>query len=234
MVQDLATSCGIRFNEQTKQIDLIYQLGRALQLDQQIIRLFHKIRISGNDATHQFETQHKDALDGLKVARELALWYHRSSGKAAKNFKAGAFQEPEDPSAALREFKSKVQLLSAQLTESNQQLESNQSLLELQQQEKDAYEALTEEMDAEAQSYQAQSASSEAELSKQQTHFEAENKALQAALASKEEEQQKKNKEQAAVSSARVRKACKLVTLNEEMTRILIDQQLNAHLWEAS
>ncbi|MDQ8196339.1 type I restriction-modification system endonuclease [Coraliomargarita sp. SDUM461004] len=233
IAQDLATSCGIEFNEQTKQIDLIYQLGRALQLDPQIIKLFHKIRISGNDATHQFETQHKDALSGLKVARELALWYHRSSGRAAPNFKAGPFQEPADPSRTLRELKSKVQVLSAQLTESSQQLESNQSLLQLQQEEKEAYEALAEEMDAEARSYQAQSANSEAELKKQQAAFESQIQALQSELASKEAEQQKKNQEQAKIYTARVRKACKLVTLNEEMTRILIDQQLNDFGWIA-
>lgn len=104
MAQDLATSCGVSFNEQTRQVDLIYQLGRSLQLDQTILRLFHKIRISGNDATHQFETQHKEALEGLKIARNLAIWYHRSSGKAADNFKAGAFQEPEAPSKSLREL----------------------------------------------------------------------------------------------------------------------------------
>ena len=233
IAQDLATSCGIKLNEQTKQIDLIYQLSRSLQLDQTIIQLFPSIRISGNDATHQFETQHKEALNGLKVARSLALWYHRSSGKAAKNFKAGPFQEPEDPSKALRDLKTKVQKLSAQLIEQSEQLESNQSLLELQQQEKAVYESLAEEMDAEARRYQAQSATSEAELLKQQADFEAQIQQLQSALESKEEEQQKKNKEQAQISSARVRKACKLVTLNEEMTRILIDQQLNDFGWTA-
>lgn len=88
-------------------------------------------------------------------------------------------------------------------------------------------------MDVEARSHQAQSAEHEAELQKQHTKFEAQIQALQVKLASKEEEQQKANKEQARISSARVRKACKLNTLNEELTRILIDQQLNDYGWEA-
>ncbi len=30
----------------------------------------------------QFRTRHKEALDGIKLARELAIWFHSSFGKA--------------------------------------------------------------------------------------------------------------------------------------------------------
>jgi len=39
------------------------------------------LRREGNKAVHQYKTRHKDAMNGLKVARSLAVWYHQSFGK---------------------------------------------------------------------------------------------------------------------------------------------------------
>lgn len=49
------------------------------------------LRVEGNKATHGFTTQHREAMDGLKVARDLAVWYHRAFGRNTADFKAGAF-----------------------------------------------------------------------------------------------------------------------------------------------
>ena len=65
-----------------------------MPLDSRIRQLFHTLRVEGNNATHRFQTRHQEAMDGLKVARELAVWYHRSFGQDAQ-FKAGAFIAPE-------------------------------------------------------------------------------------------------------------------------------------------
>jgi hypothetical protein len=62
LAQDLAARAGIVFDEQTTQSDLLWKLGREINLDPTVRNLFHTLRIEGNKATHQFRTQHKEAL----------------------------------------------------------------------------------------------------------------------------------------------------------------------------
>jgi type I restriction enzyme R subunit len=71
LAEDLAARCGIEFDEKTTQADLLYKLNREIRLDPSIVDLFHTLRIEGNRATHQFKTQHKEALNGLRLARTL-------------------------------------------------------------------------------------------------------------------------------------------------------------------
>ena len=73
LAQDLASRAGIEFDATTTQSDLLYKLSREIQLDQNIRSLFHTLRVEGNKATHQFRTQHREAMDGLKIARALAI-----------------------------------------------------------------------------------------------------------------------------------------------------------------
>jgi type I restriction enzyme R subunit len=47
-------------------------------------------------------------MDGLKVARNLAIWFHRSFGENINNFKPGAFVPPQDPSEQLRALQSEL------------------------------------------------------------------------------------------------------------------------------
>ena len=104
LAQHLAALSGVEFDEQTSQSDLLYRLNKELRLEPQVKELFHTLRIEGNKATHQFRTRHKEAMDGLKLARELAIWFHRSFGKEGASFKPGPFIPPPDPSAELRQL----------------------------------------------------------------------------------------------------------------------------------
>ena len=108
LAQDLASRYGIRFDEQTTQRDLLNKLQQELQLDRKIRDLFYILRVEGNKATHEFQTRHQEALNGLKMARELAVWFHRSFGKQGNQFKAGAFIPPRDPSQPLRELTEQI------------------------------------------------------------------------------------------------------------------------------
>ena len=82
LAQHLAALAGITFDEQTTQADLLYRINRELKLEPVVRELFHTLRIEGNKATHQFKTQHREAMSGLIVARKLAVWFHQSFGKA--------------------------------------------------------------------------------------------------------------------------------------------------------
>ncbi|HEX23070.1 MAG TPA: DUF4145 domain-containing protein, partial [Chromatiales bacterium] len=91
LAQDLAARSGIAFDETTTQADLLWKLHREIHLDPTIREIFHTLRIEGNRAAHQFSTQHKEAMAGLKMARALAVWYHQSFGRQGTTFKPGPF-----------------------------------------------------------------------------------------------------------------------------------------------
>ena len=93
MAQSHASQAGLRFDAITTQVELIQLLSRHLDPDAGIRNLFHALRVEGSRATHGFVTQHREAMDGLRVARELFIWFHRALGKAAADFLPG---QPQD------------------------------------------------------------------------------------------------------------------------------------------
>jgi len=231
MAQDMAARYGILFDDNTAQADLLFRLDREVQLEPAIRQLFHTLRIEGNNATHRFQTRHKEAMDGLKVARELAIWFHRSFGKQDSHFKPGAFIPPTDPSQQLRDLQGQIGQLRTQLLTANEQVDSDQQLLTLLQQEKTESDALAEAMDEEARRFQQQAQQYEAELLKQQQAFEQHIKTLQAELSTAQ--QAKTNAAHLKTLGRRIRQASKQITLDEDLTRIIIDQQLQEAGWEA-
>ncbi len=179
LAQDLAVRFGIEFSSDTTQADLLFKLQREVQLAPEIRTLFHTLRIEGNKATHQFQTKHKDAMDGLRVARSLAIWYHQSVSKRGGEFKAGPFVPPADPSAELRDLQIQIQQLKAELGSAAQALASKQELSSLMAREKEQYSVLALQMDAEARTFEALALQRESELTKARVDFEAQLKAAQ-------------------------------------------------------
>ncbi len=225
LAQDLASRAGIAFDANTTQSDLLYKLSREIQLDQNIRSLFHTLRVEGNRANHEFRTQHREAMDGLKVARALAIWYHQSFGKNTQAFKPGPFVTPADPSTPLRDLQSQIEQLKAQLSESSLQLESNQQLADLRKREAEEYAVLAEQMDAESRSHKQVAAAHEAALHTLRREHEHSLKTLQQQLAAQPQASQQVAK--------RTQQASSSLDLNEDLTRILIDQQLIDAGWQA-
>lgn len=226
LAQDMASRCGIVFDEGITQVDLLFKLDREIQLDPTIRQLFHTLRIEGNIATHGFKTQHKEALNGLKVARELAIWYHRSFSQNS-HFKPGVFIPPVDPSQKLRDLQGQIAQLSSKLLAAHEQADNNHQMLALLQREKQEADALAEAMDEEARRFEQQTKHLESELQQQKSVFAAHLKTLQAAL-----NEQKSKVVVLPNLSKRIRQANKQVTLDEALTRIIIDQQLQEAGWE--
>jgi type I restriction enzyme R subunit len=223
VAQELAARAGITFDRETTQADLLFKLQREIQLDPEIRALFHTLRIEGNKATHEFQTRHKEAMDGLKVARALAIWYHQSVSKQGGVFKPGPFVPPQDPSTQLRDLQTQIEQLKAKLGSAEQALESNQQLADLISREKEEYAVLAHQMDAEARNFEALARQREAELQQARQEFESKLKALP----------QESNVGTAQQFKARTQQASRLFSPNEELTRILIDQQLTEAGWEA-
>ncbi|WP_028670273.1 type I restriction-modification system endonuclease [Saccharospirillum impatiens] len=230
LAQHLAAQSGLEFDEQTSQSDLLYRLNRELRLEPQVKELFHTLRIEGNKATHQFRTRHKEAMDGLKLGRELAIWFHRSFGKAGTNFKPGPFVAPADPSTELRQLHNDIEKLRHELQQANTELDSSQQLSELVAREKDEFEALAHAMDEESRALAEQARTHEQALSQQQSLYEQKIKALQTQLNSQGESTVKEHQQKVAQQT---KAASDTLVLNEELTRLLIDQQLVEAGWEA-
>jgi type I restriction enzyme R subunit len=225
LAREISARCGIAFDEKITQADLLYRLNRGINLDAGILDLFHILRIEGNKATHQFQTQHKEAINGLRVARTLAVWFHQSFGKNGTNFKSGPFITPKDPSLKLREFGTKIEQLKTQLSEANVQLENNKNLTDLIQNEKEAYEELSGQMKADTLVYEQIAQELEDSIVLQKKEFEKRIKEL----VSKQDSQSKSIKK----VTERTQKASSHFSLNEELTRIIIDQKLNEAGWQA-
>lgn len=229
IAQEIATSAGIFFDAQTSQKDLLFKIHRDLNLDPLIKDVFHYLRIEGNRATHRFKTKHKEAMDALRIARQLAIWFHKSSSKCPANFKAGAFVPPEDPSEHHRTLQKQILQLQAELTNTHQQLESSQQLTDLLQKEKKEYAVLAEQIDEEARQYKALFELQDQELEKQRAEFTEKLAAAQ----QQSDAQKQATKQKQKTYAKQLRAETKVLYLSEEVTRIVIDQHLIDAGWEA-
>lgn len=230
MAQHIAVLTGIEFDETTSQADLLYKINRELKLEPIVRELFHTLRIEGNKAAHQFKTQHKEAMQGLVVARKLAVWFHQSFGKSGIQFTPGPFIPPTDPSEQLRQLQSEIAKLQTELQQANIQLGSSQQLHDLLARERAEYEALAIAMDEESRTLEQQASKQEEEIARQKQEYETKIKALQAELAAQDEKARNESRKR---FNRNTQAATKHIVLDEALTRILIDQQLNEAGWEA-
>ena len=221
IAQDVAARCGVEFDDLTTQAELLYRLSREAQIDPNVRDVFHILRIEGNKATHQFKTQHKEALDGLKLARSLAIWFHQSYGKQGEKFRPESFQPLKDPSLELNELQTQIAQLRSELQLKNEKVENNDQFAQLTIREKEEYAELAQLMADEAHKFEQIAKQHEADLATQKFEFDERIKALQSEPADQGKRTQQKIK------------ASTQFTLNEELTRILIDQQLIEAGWEA-
>ena len=230
LAQHIAALVGIEFDDKTSQADLIYKINRELQLEPVVRELFHTLRMEGNKAIHTFRTQHKEAMNGLVVARKLAIWFHQSFGKSGVQFKPGPFIPPADPSEQLRQLQSEIAKLKSDLEQANVNLDSSNQLHELVAKEKAEYEALAMAMDEESRSLAKQASEHEDALQAQRKDYETKIKALQAQLAAADEKTQTAQRNQI---NKNTQAATQHIVLDEALTRILIDQQLLEAGWTA-
>lgn len=233
LAQELALRSGLTFDAQATQADLLHRLNREIGLDSRIKDLFHTLRMAGNRATHEFNTGHREALAGLKLARELAIWFHRAFGAKVTAFKPGPFVQPADPSAPLRTLHSEIEQLKARLLDANEQLDSNQKLAAMVAAEKTEYAQLAELMDDEARQLAATVKQQEAMLARERQDYQDKVAKLQRQLVELNQSQDPPSRQQRQDAAQRTQRATKSLTLSEDVTRLLIDQQLMEAGWQA-
>jgi len=226
LTQEMANRIGIQLQQPT-QAELLRAVDSRLALDPQVRQMFHLLRQRGNAAAHQIDHEigFREGLESLKVARELAVWFHRSFG-SEPHFKPGAFVLPDNPSHKLATLSQQI----SRLQEDLQQAQSSQAaqaemarLLEAQatqeramarqaQEEKDIFESLA------------------SEASERYAMLKAEFDRKVAATSTANSVQ---NSTSLRTFSERAAEAANKVVMDEAATRLIIDQLLIDAGWEA-
>jgi type I restriction enzyme R subunit len=197
-------------------------------VDAQIAAIFRALREAGNEAVHAATpgrparaTTHGDALRLLRLARELAVWFHKSFG-TNRDFKAGPFVPPPDPKAEDSGVREELERLRAEVVRLS---EVHASVAEQARLRADAEaRAAAAYADVEAAMSLAEEVS--ARLATEKAAFEARLAAVQASAAAAPPAVA-----EAVVQAARLAGAA--VDLDEASTRTLIDAQLREAGWEA-
>ncbi len=213
LAQQVAARAGVFVAAEEPQAELLGRLRRDTAYPRDVIDLFHDLRRLGNDAVHQHRGDHSAALAALKVARQLAVWFHRTFGDRA--FRSGPFQPPSappDPTASLRDELDRLrgeQLSTQSAAEAAQQAAKQaEQRARTEAEEKAVWEALAAETEARLLAVQdelvrLQSASVAAPAATLQLLTEVASEAAQS------------------------------IDLDEQATRTLIDARLRARDWEA-
>lgn len=183
--------------------------------------VFHALRKVGNRAVHEARGSHSDALTGLKLARQLGVWFHRTYAKQP-HFDPGPFIPPLEPANAAETLKAEIEALrhklaltedaaaaaTRQAEEHARALEGFDDRLRREAEERAIWEQLAQESEAARQ-----------EVAKQLA-------ALQAAAERASPMQQFELIERGEIAASKLE-------LDEAETRVLIDQQLRDRGWEA-
>lgn len=140
LAQTVAARAGLWTSPEEKQIDLLRRLADRKILPREIADHFHILRKAGNDANHEFGGDARQALTCLKIARALAIWFHRVVTRDAI-FNPGPFIPPPDPRQETEVLRRELDQLRADLgAEAARRLEAEQKAAQTEQ-ERHALEA---------------------------------------------------------------------------------------------
>lgn len=221
LAQQIAARSGLLETVNETQADLLRRLKSERAVPKEVVELFHQLRTVGNRATHENAGDHSDALANLKIARQLAIWFHRTFGADAK-FNPGPFVPPPDPNEATQYLRDELDRLRTERDGLLSEAERAQEIQAQLQLERESAEARAKR-EAEERKLWA-SLAEEAEREKLQVQEKL--KALQ-----KQAAQTSPSDHEALL--LRAREAARYIDLDETATRALIDQQLRDRGWEA-
>lgn len=92
LAQRAAANLGLFASSNQSQVDLIRALDARGALTAEVRQVLHDLRRTGNVAAHEVRGTHSQSLHGLKLARALAIWFHRSFGDE-RGFSPGPFKK---------------------------------------------------------------------------------------------------------------------------------------------
>ncbi|MFN7307550.1 MAG: DUF4145 domain-containing protein, partial [Acetobacteraceae bacterium] len=112
LAQQIAARTGVFTSIEETQAELLTRLRREGAVPRDVLDVFHDLRRRGNDATHGHLGDHAEAMAALRLARQLAVFFHRTFGDP--KFKPGQFQPPLPPADATAELRAEIERLRAE------------------------------------------------------------------------------------------------------------------------
>lgn len=112
LAQHAAGAVGHDVDGEDRFLDVLRLLRRERVTTRKVEDWFHAIRKAGNRAAHNHEDDEADAIHQLKLARHLAVWFHRTIGRA-RDFRAGSFELPPRDADAPEALEAEVVALEA-------------------------------------------------------------------------------------------------------------------------
>ncbi|MEZ6049288.1 MAG: type I restriction-modification system endonuclease [Planctomycetaceae bacterium] len=224
LAEHCAAYTAIPVNERENFNDVINKLWNANVINEQVSQLFHGLRKAGNIAAHSHVGRQRDALHQLQMARQLAVWFHRSFG-GDRNFKAGPFIVPPDPAQAEQELLEELNRLREAEITAKTETDQLQVTLDTEIRLKEEIKAEADKAFADLNAAMELAAESEQELEKARKKYEQQLAELQKTIAQTPIEQQQKT-----ISTAH--QLGSEINLDEAATRKIIDQQLRDAGWE--
>ncbi len=213
LAQELAARFGLRdVGTSESQLDLLKRLDQAGALTADIKQLFHKLRRAGNAASHGGLDDHRTALENLKFARQLGLWFYRTFRDP--DFASGPFIPPKAPPDPTLGLTQEIAGLQAQLKAFQAQVSTMQA---------EAGTAQDMALKAQEEAKLWETLASEAAQSKEQ---------LQASLDALQAQAQASAPNAVKTLLQQAQKAAQQVELDEAATRVIIDEQLRSAGWE--
>lgn len=216
LAQQASAYAGVFTTPEESLIELLERLYSNGILSHEIKQLFHGIRKAGNNAVHSHKGTYGEALYQLRMARTLAVWFHRSF--AQPEFDSGPFLPPPAPKDAEKTLQDELARLRDEVAHYRQQtLKEKTSRHEAEIKAKAAYDDLASALKRIKESDEIQ----KAEKRRFQNHITK----LQNTAA-----KQSKKKSDTVLQQAQT--AALQLDLSEADTRRIIDQQLREAGWE--
>lgn len=225
LAKHCAAYAGIAIDERDSFLNVLDKLWSAGVTGSQISQLFHGLRKVGNEAAHAHAGDRREALHQLRMARTLAVWFHRSFG-GDKSFNPGPFVAPPDPTAAEQELTDELDRLRGAEVAARTKAENLQTTLDTEIRLKTELEASAKQAFDDLDAALELAAETEQQLETERKKFQDRLAELQATNAAAPIEQRQKT-----IASAKRQEA--EVDLDEAATRHIIDAQLREAGWEA-
>ncbi|PND37380.1 type I restriction-modification system endonuclease [Paucibacter aquatile] len=223
LAQEIAARLGLQLQQPT-QAELLRAVDHRLGLDPQVKQMFHLLRQRGNTAAHelQHDIGYREGIETLKVARELAVWFHRSFGKNAA-FKPGPFVLPDDPSSQLVRLQAQIDALRTALQTAEHSQSSQAELAQLLEAQAAQERAMALRAQEDRQIYEALAVEASERYAALKVEFDARVRSADRAASADE----------VSDFAERASQAAKKVQMDEAATRLIIDRQLIEAGWEA-
>lgn len=223
VVRHLAAVFNLTTTTEQTQADLLKTLQVRRLIDRNVAELLHYLRREGNQAAHEFQSTPQQAKSALKIARELAVWFHRSFAKGdARSFKVGPFTEPDAPDHEYR-----LETLSSALALKAEEARAAYETAQAERLKRLAAEALVATSAEESALWEQLAKEEEQERLRLTSAFQEKLASIQAEAASRT------SRETDAIEAC-IAGASQAITLDESETRAIIDAQLNDSGWLAN